>query len=80
MSKVVTARVDEKTKSEADLLFDKLGINTSTFIKMALKQAVRTQSIPFKVEDNNRGRELDDYNLDELFKKEASTIKALVDK
>lgn len=46
---------------------------------MALKQAVRTHSIPFKIEDN-RERELTAQSLNSLFENESQTIKALVDK
>ena len=40
-------RVDKNLKQQADTLFKKLGINTSTALNMFLTQSVREQSIPF---------------------------------
>ena len=40
-------RVDKNLKKEADMLFKKLGLNTSVALNMFLSQSVREQSIPF---------------------------------
>ena len=40
-------RVDKDLKRQADILFKKLGINTSAALNMFLTQSVREQSIPF---------------------------------
>ncbi len=40
-------RVDKGLKQQADILFKKLGINTSAALNMFLTQSVREQSIPF---------------------------------
>ena len=40
-------RVDKKLKTQADVLFKKLGMNTSVALNMFLTQSVREQSIPF---------------------------------
>ncbi|MBQ8472383.1 MAG: type II toxin-antitoxin system RelB/DinJ family antitoxin [Bacilli bacterium] len=40
-------RVDKSLKQQADILFKKLGMNTSTALNMFLTQSVREQSIPF---------------------------------
>jgi DNA-damage-inducible protein J len=40
-------RVDKNLKKQADILFKKLGINTSAALNMFLTQSVREQSIPF---------------------------------
>ncbi|HFU3984888.1 TPA: type II toxin-antitoxin system RelB/DinJ family antitoxin [Streptococcus suis] len=45
----VAIRVDDKLKDEAAELFQSLGLDMSTAIKMFLIQSVRTQSIPFSV-------------------------------
>jgi len=42
-------RVDKDLKKEADVLFKKLGINTSVAINMFLSQCVREQAIPFNL-------------------------------
>ena len=40
-------RVDKNLKKEADMLFKKLGLNTSVALNMFLSQSVREQAIPF---------------------------------
>ncbi len=43
-------RIDNNLKKESDNLFKDLGLNMSTAITMFLKQCVKTESIPFKIE------------------------------
>ena len=43
----IAVRVDDKLKAEAAELFDLLGIDMSTAVKMFLIQSVQTRSIPF---------------------------------
>ena len=45
----VNFRVDAELKKEAESLFSDLGMNMTTAMTMFLKQAVRTQRIPFEV-------------------------------
>ena len=40
-------RIDEELKYDADLLFKKLGLNTSGAVNKFLTQCVREQQIPF---------------------------------
>ncbi len=40
-------RVDKTLKNDADILFKKLGLNTSVALNMFLSQCVREQSLPF---------------------------------
>lgn len=46
-------RVDSKTKKAAHKTFENLGLDTSTAIKMFLRKAVATNSIPFNVRTEN---------------------------
>lgn len=46
---IVNVKVPQEVKDEANKLFEELGLNMSTAINMFLKQAVKEQSIPFKV-------------------------------
>jgi DNA-damage-inducible protein J len=48
----VTIRMDKELKQEAEELFADFGIGLSAAITMFFKQAVREQSIPFKVTRN----------------------------
>lgn len=45
----ITTRMDSNLKSQFSELMSDLGLDMSTFIVMAAKQAVREQGIPFKV-------------------------------
>ncbi|MBU0668096.1 type II toxin-antitoxin system RelB/DinJ family antitoxin [Patescibacteria group bacterium] len=45
----IQIRIDENTKNEAKKIFDKLGIDMSTAIKMYLKRVVAGKGIPFVV-------------------------------
>ena len=42
-------RIDEDIKREAETLFNRIGLNTSAAINMFFRQAIRKQSIPFKL-------------------------------
>ncbi|MEI4309306.1 type II toxin-antitoxin system RelB/DinJ family antitoxin [Streptococcus suis] len=48
----VAVRVDDKLKEEATELFQSLGLDMSTAVKMFLIQSVKTQSIPFEIKNN----------------------------
>ena len=45
----IAVRVDDQLKKEATALFNELGLDMSTAIKLFLKQSVLTRSIPFEV-------------------------------
>jgi DNA-damage-inducible protein J len=45
----VSIRLDSELKKDAEELFGDLGLNMTTALTMFLRQAVRTQSIPFEV-------------------------------
>ena len=45
----INFRVDADLKKEAESLFSDLGINITSAMTMFLKQAVRTQKIPFEI-------------------------------
>lgn len=53
-------KIDAELKKEAQVLFEKLGLNLSTAVNIFLRQAVREQGIPFYVnaeEPNQETRE-----------------------
>ena len=48
MASIVNVRVDEKTKREVEVLFDKLGMNISIAVNMFFKQALMEEALPFQ--------------------------------
>ena len=48
----VAVRVDDQLKDDATKLFQSLGLDMSTSVKMFLIQSVKTQSIPFEIKNN----------------------------
>lgn len=45
----IAVRVDDKLKKDATEVFNDLGLDMSTAVKLFLKQSVLTRSIPFEV-------------------------------
>jgi addiction module antitoxin, relB/dinJ family len=45
----IAVRVDDELKKEATVIFNELGLDMSTAVKLFLKQSVLTKSIPFDV-------------------------------
>lgn len=46
---VLQTRVDTATKQEAEALFDSLGLDMTTAIRLFLRQAINQQKIPFDI-------------------------------
>lgn len=46
---VLQTRVDAKTKQEAEGLFESLGLDITTAIRLFLRQAINQQRIPFEI-------------------------------
>lgn len=69
-STTISIRVDSDLKNEADKLFNELGLNLSSAVNIFLRQAIREQSIPFKISLNTKDRIMDKY--DPAFKELAS--------
>lgn len=63
MTKTYSLRLDEKTRSDAQKVFDGLGMDFSTGIKIYLKQVIKTNGIPFEL--TNQTSSLD-RSLEEL--------------
>lgn len=62
----VTIRMNETDKKEAEKLFSELGLTMNAAFNMFAKQAVREQSIPFKVTKNTNIQFMNRNMLDEL--------------
>ena len=64
----IAVRVDDDLKKEATAIFNELGLDMSTAVKLFLKQSVLTKSIPFKI------------SLDEYLKEEVEQAKKDIQK
>ena len=43
-------RIDSEVKKQAELLFAQFGLNMTAAVNMFLREAIRRQAIPFKLE------------------------------
>lgn len=50
MLKTISVRIDDQLKEESTKMLSDIGMSTSQFIKMALKQLVRQGKLPFNQE------------------------------
>ena len=62
---IVQARTPEALKENANHILEKLGLNMSTYINMALNQLVIQEGIPFRVKLSN-GPYTDSEKIDEV--------------
>lgn len=49
MSSTIQIRVDDELKMKSDKLFEELGTDTTTAIRMFLTQAVTNDGVPFEI-------------------------------
>ena len=65
----VTIRMDANDKAQAEKLFSEFGLTMNAAFNMFAKQAIREQSIPFKITKNTEVQYMDRQTLLELSKK-----------
>lgn len=65
----VTIRMDENDKKQVEKLFSEFGLTMNAAFNMFVKQALREQSIPFKITMKNEVQYLDRKTLMELSEK-----------
>ena len=53
MNTTIQIRVDKNTKKEADKTFKKMGLDTSSGIKLFLHRVIQSRSIPFQIRTEN---------------------------
>lgn len=51
---LLQVRIDADTKKEADALFNELGLDTSTTIRVFIKQALKKRAIPFNIKAKSK--------------------------
>ena len=59
----VNIRMDEQVKSQAEVIFDDLGLNMTTAINMFIKKVIRENGIPFDLKADSFYSE---QNMNEL--------------
>ena len=65
----VTIRMDANDKAQVEKLFSEFGLTLNAAFNMFVKQALREQSIPFKITKNPDIQYMDRKTLMELSKK-----------
>ena len=65
----VTIRMDANDKAQVEKLFSEFGLTMNAAFNMFVKQALREQSIPFKITKNTEIQYMDRKTLMELSKK-----------
>ena len=61
----LTIRIDEGIKQDAEILFNRIGLNMSSAINVFFRQAIRAQAIPFELkpyDECSAGAAMDDLN------------------
>lgn len=53
MSTMLQVRIDDDLKTQAALVYDQLGIDLSTAVRMFLKKSVAVNGIPFEVKNDS---------------------------
>ena len=48
MRSTVQVRIDEETREKATVLFDRIGLDIPTAIRMFLKQSIESNGLPFQ--------------------------------
>ena len=57
----ITVRIDDNIKQEAEILFEKLGMNMSGAINVFFRQAIREQAIPFTIKAKTAEEKYKEY-------------------
>ena len=84
----IQVRVDDSMKTAADLLFNNLGLDTSTAVRMFLSAAIEEEGIPFDVKRRKPNADLleaiqdtrNRKNLHGPYKTAKEAVKAMLEK
>ena len=83
MTKSMNLRIDADLKRKAELIFNELGLPTSTAITMFLKSVVRTGGLPFDTKLSPEMREtleaIDDVNNGRNLSREFTSVDELME-
>jgi len=59
----IRARIDRNLKKKSDVVLKRLGLDTGSFVSMALIQLVNRRGIPFAVTEPDAGYFVSEYGL-----------------
>ena len=62
----ITIRIDDDTTKQLQDLMTELGLDITTYLTMAAKQAIRERRIPFEITTNITGGNENESNLERL--------------
>lgn len=85
MSKTIQVRVDDFLKQSADELFNSLGLDTSTAIRIFLTIAIENGGIPFEIKKPNSSLKeamedvLNKRNLSKPYKSAKEAVNAMLE-
>lgn len=83
MSKTIQVRVDDFIKTAADELFNSLGLDTSTAVRIFLNIAIETGGLPFEVKRSSLNRArldvLNKENLSKPYKSARDAVEAMLE-
>ena len=64
MANTLQVRIDDDLKTQATMVYDQLGLDLSTAVRMFLKKSVAVNGIPFEVKnDSSRDRAMAALNM-----------------
>lgn len=63
---LLQVRIDADTKKQADALFNDLGLDTSTAIRVFIKQALKNKAIPFSIQAKSEEQQEAFYNAENV--------------
>lgn len=63
---LLQVRIDADTKKQADALFNELGLDTSTAIRVFIKQALKNKAIPFSIQAKSEEQQEAFYNTENV--------------
>ncbi len=72
----IQVRIDSKTKNDAKKLYDKIGLDLSTVLKLTLKQSLLVGGLPFEIRDENGYNKKFREELKESIKEAESSSKS----
>jgi len=74
----ITFKIDEKTKQEATELFNSMGLDLSSALRLFIKQSLISRSIPFTIKADELSLILNEANQDINMSRPFSNVKSLM--
>ena len=75
MNSLIQFRVDENIKNEANEVYENLGLDLSSAIKIFLKKSIKLQRLPFSLNDDDISTVVDDKDDKAMLIKELDDMK-----